>query len=84
MIQFGLLKGLAEDKNVFQSLAEAGENSLVPSGQLFFCLLLDTLRQFLHFNNVPGLKSPASSIILHTHPFGLPGFGFVDTLINWQ
>jgi hypothetical protein len=52
MIQCGARRGEAEAMKVFQSDLEAGAKSLVPTGQLFFCVERRTLRQPVHFIKV--------------------------------
>jgi hypothetical protein len=53
MIQLGLRNGRAEEIKVFQSALLAGENNLVPAGQLFFWVAFLTRRQFVHLIKAP-------------------------------
>jgi len=69
---------------VFQSSRDAGEKSLVPVGQLFFCVDLLTFKHPLHLSKTPAEYFPASSIFSHMHPDGLPFFGVVETAWSWQ
>jgi len=68
--------------NTFQSAREAGEKSLVPMGQLFFCVDLRTSKQLLHLMSILVEYLPVSATFSQTHPVGLPSFGFKDTLAN--
>jgi len=84
MIQWGLRKGLAESMKTFQSARDAGEKSLVPIGQLFFCVDLCTSKQLLHLMSILAEYSPVSAMFSQRHPVGLPGLGFNESFANWQ
>jgi len=67
-----------EAKSVFQSARFDGEKILVPTGQLSFSLLLETLRHSLHIKRAPALYCPFNPTLEHLQLPGLPGFGVVE------
>jgi hypothetical protein len=84
MIQLGLRNGVAEAMKVAQSERVLGEKSLVPMGQLFFCVDLLTRKQPSHLISDPAEYLPVRATNLHTQPLGLPFLGVRDTCIFWQ
>jgi hypothetical protein len=86
MIQCGARNIAAEAIKAFQSSRLCGEKILVCTGQLFLSLDLLAVRQLTHLINIPPVyvMPEAIATFLQTHPLGLPGFGFSDTLLAWQ
>jgi len=68
----------------FQSARDAGAKSLVPMGQLFFCVDLRTSKQLLHLMSIFAEYLPVRAMFSQTHPVGLPGLGFNDIFASWQ
>jgi hypothetical protein len=54
MMKLGARRGVAEFKNVFQSVLLRGANSFVPSGHEFFSSDRLISKQFTHFTTGPG------------------------------
>jgi len=84
MIQLGARNGVAEARNVFQSDLLLGEKSLVPAGQLFFCVVLRTSRHCWHLKSTPAEYRPSRDTLLQLHELGLPFFGTKETSFIWQ
>jgi len=71
----GLFTIPPEFLTVCQSLALAGEKSLVPSGQLLLSFVLYIVKQDVHFIREPAEYAPLSATLVHLQLLGLPLFG---------
>jgi hypothetical protein len=74
-IQFGARRGVAEERNVFQSALVDGEKIFIPVGQLFFWVDLYTVVHSEHLTRSPAEYSLVRSIFVHLHEVGDPEFG---------